>query len=242
MKISRHVQAIINAAYNEAKVRSHEYLTPEHVLYASLSFDEVQKILIACGADLEQIKKGMENYFEQKVPISADVEPTQTVGFQSVLERAVMQSQSAQKEELDVADILVSLYDEDRNYCAYYLRKSGVKRLQLLEVISHGSRDQALDDAMDAISESVDEEEEGAEDASQTDGADASAPDIETEPRTKTAKRGALDRFTTDLTALAKEGKLEPVIGRELELERTVQVLCRRLKNNPIHVGDSGVG
>ena len=241
MKISRHVQAIINAAYNEAKVRSHEYLTPEHVLYASLAFDQVQKILAACGADLDQIKKGMENYFEQKVPIAENAEPTQTVGFQSVLERAVLQSQSAQKEELDVADILVSLYDEDRNYCAYYLRKSGVKRLELLEIISHGRRDAGLDDAMDGISEEPEESQDD-EDSSSEGGSGASAPEPETETRTKPSRKSALDRFTTDLTALARDGKLEPVIGRERELERTVQVLCRRLKNNPIHVGDSGVG
>jgi len=140
MKISRHVQAIINAAYNEAKIRSHEYLTPEHVLYAALSFNEVQEIFTACGADLDQIRKGMENYFEQKVPVVQNAEPTQTVGFQSVLERAVLHSQSSQKDQLDVSDILVSLYDEERNYCAYYLRKAGVKRLELLEVLSHGTR------------------------------------------------------------------------------------------------------
>jgi ATP-dependent Clp protease ATP-binding subunit ClpA len=242
MKISRHVQAIINAAYNEAKVRNHEYLTPEHVLYAALAFDQVQKILAACGADLDQIKKGMENYFEQKVPVAENAEPTQTVGFQSVLERAVLQSQSAQKEELDVADILVSLYDEDRNYCAYYLRKSGVKRLELLEVISHGRRDAELDDAMDAIGEEGEEEAQEGDGPGSEEGSGASAPEPETETRTKPSRKSALERFTTDLTALAREGKLEPVIGRTPELERTVQVLCRRLKNNPIHVGDSGVG
>jgi ATP-dependent Clp protease ATP-binding subunit ClpA len=241
MKISRQVQAIINAAYNEAKVRNHEYLTPEHVLYAALAFDQIQQILAACGADLEQIRKGMENYFEQKVPVAANAEPTQTVGFQSVLERAVLQSQSAQKEELDVADILVSLYDEDRNYCAYYLRKSGVKRLELLEVISHGRRDAELDDALDALDADAEDaiEEEG---PAAEEGPDAAAPEPEIETKTKPSRKSALERFTTDLTALAREGKLEPVIGRDRELERTVQVLCRRLKNNPIHVGDSGVG
>jgi len=243
MKISRHVQAIINAAYNEAKVRNHEYLTPEHILYASLAFDQVQGILGACGADMEQIKRGMENYFEQKIPVAENSEPTQTVGFQSVLERAVLDSQRAQKEELDIADILVSLYDEDRNYCAYYLRKSGVKRLELLEVISHGRIDEDLQG--DALGE---EETEGTFTEGLGNGEDEES-DAETfegdgmETRSKPKpKRSALDRFTTDLTALAREGKLEPVIGRELELERTVQVLCRRLKNNPIHVGDSGVG
>jgi ATP-dependent Clp protease ATP-binding subunit ClpA len=241
MQISRHVQAIINAAYNEAKVRNHEYLTPEHVLYAALAFEEVQQVLLACGADLNQIKSGMENYFEQKVPVVQNMEPTQTVGFQSVLERAVLQSQSAQKKELDVADILVSLYDEERNYCAYYLRKAGVKRIDLLEVLSHGIR---------FNEESEDEEDNGEPSAQGTwkekneETGEESEGDsgIEAEPRIRPARKSALERFTTDLTALAREGKLEPVIGREHELDRTVQVLCRRLKNNPIHVGDSGVG
>jgi ATP-dependent Clp protease ATP-binding subunit ClpA len=237
MKISRHVQAIINAAYNEAKIRSHEYLTPEHVLYAALSFNEVQEIFTACGADLDQIRKGMENYFEQKVPVVQNAEPTQTVGFQSVLERAVLHSQSSQKDQLEVSDILVSLYDEERNYCAYYLRKAGVKRLELLEVLSHGTRfsdegDFELDKDERAKLLEEELEETGEEEE----------PQVEQESRVKPARKGALERFSINLTTLAKEGKLEPVIGREQELERTIQVLCRRLKNNPIHVGDSGVG
>mgnify|MGYP005838044189 CR=1 FL=1 len=241
MQISRHVQAIINAAYNEAKVRNHEYLTPEHVLYAALAFEEVQQVLLACGADLNQIKSGMESYFEQKVPVVQNMEPNQTVGFQSVLERAVLQSQSAQKKELDVADILVSLYDEERNYCAYYLRKAGIKRIDLLEVLSHGMH---FGDELDTEGENEDpigngEWKEKNEENGEEPGADS---DIEAEPRMRPGRKSALERFTTDLTALAREGKLEPVIGRDNELDRTVQVLCRRLKNNPIHVGDSGVG
>jgi ATP-dependent Clp protease ATP-binding subunit ClpA len=246
MKISRHVQAIINAAYNEAKVRNHEYLTPEHVLYAALAFDQVQGILNACGADLNQIKHGMESYFEQKVPVAENTEPTQTVGFQSVLERAVLQSQSSHKNELDVADILVSLFDEERNYCAYYLRKAGIKRLELLEVLSHGRRSE------DAEMDGEEEEDlsrgsnglngEGQGEGSPGDESPTDEGAAGVGQRTRPAKKTALERFATDLTSLAREGKLEPVIGRELELERTVQVLCRRLKNNPIHVGDSGVG
>jgi ATP-dependent Clp protease ATP-binding subunit ClpA len=239
MKISRHVQAIINAAYNEAKIRNHEYLTPEHILYAALAFDEVQEIFSACGANLDILKHGMENYFEQKVPVIINTEPTQTVGFQSVLERAVLQSQSSQKETLDVADILVSLYDEERNYCAYYLRKLGITRLELLENISHG-----LDGDMDRtfsfgkpgggpLHYGEGKDEAGDE------GADPAADPAQ---KIRANKRSALERYATELTALAREGRLEPVIGREVELDRTIQVLCRRLKNNPVHVGDSGVG
>jgi ATP-dependent Clp protease ATP-binding subunit ClpA len=229
MKISGHVQAIINAAYNEARVRNHEYLTPEHILYAALAFDEVQGALTSCGANPEQIKTGMESYFQQKVPIvSTSAEPTQTVGFQSVIERAVIQSRSAQKEMIDVADILVSLFDEERNYSAYYLRKAGIKRLELLDVLSHGmdnsgayGRNQEDDGKFSTL---------------------ADEDSVESGQKAKGAKKAALERFAADLTAQARENKLEPFIGREDELDRTVQVLCRRMKNNPVHVGDSGVG
>jgi ATP-dependent Clp protease ATP-binding subunit ClpA len=244
MKISRHVQAIINAAYTEAKVRNHEYLTPEHILYAALAFNEVQGILIACGADLDQLKHGMESYFDRQVPIMDHVEPTQTVGFQSVLERAVNQSQSSQKETLDIADILVSLYDEERFYCSYFLRKAGVRsRLELLECLSREYDDE--NDQNFGFSRSypskfssnpMREGEEGKEELRE----EGEAADLT--QKSKAAKRSALERYATELTALAKLGRLEPVVGREPELDRTVQVLCRRMKNNPVHVGDSGVG
>ncbi|MDR0374159.1 MAG: ATP-dependent Clp protease ATP-binding subunit ClpA [Treponema sp.] len=218
MKISGPAQAIINAAYNEARIRNHEYLTPEHILYAALAFEDVQTVFIACGANATQIRSGMENYLDQKIPVLTGSEPTQTVGFQSVIERAVIQSQSSQKQTVDVADILVSLYDEERNYCAYYLRKSGVKRVDLLSILSHGVNGEAI------FPPQTSEDEAGVE------------------PGKGKAKKTALEKYAVDLTALARENKLEPVIGREAELDRTIQVLCRRLKNNPIHVGDSGVG
>ncbi|MDR0556452.1 MAG: ATP-dependent Clp protease ATP-binding subunit ClpA [Treponema sp.] len=221
MKISGPAQAIINAAYNEARIRNHEYLTPEHILYAALAFEEVQTVFTACGANAVQLRTGMENYLEQKIPILTGSEPTQTVGFQSVIERAVIQSQSSQKQTVDVADILVSLYDEERNYCAYYLRKSGIKRLDLLTILSHGV---------------------GRESVFSSPSSEPSSEDETSESGRGKAKRTALEKYVVDLTALARENKLEPVIGREAELNRTIQVLCRRLKNNPIHVGDSGVG
>ncbi len=239
MKISGHVQAIINAAYNEAKVRNHEYLTPEHILYAALAYDEVQGVLTSCGANLEQIKYGMENYFDQKLPVVTETaEPSQTVGFQSVIERAVLQSQSAQKKMIDVADILVSLFDEELSYSAYYLRKAGVKRLALLDVLSHGHDSRAFGfkksrERGDLVNESEEIEKDGH--FPEDDAVDPSQ-------KSRNSKKSALDRFATELTALARDNKLEPVIGREDELDRTVQVLCRRMKNNPVHVGDSGVG
>lgn len=229
MKISSRVQAIINAAYNEAKVRNHEYLTPEHILYAALAFEDVQEILTACGADIDSIRKSMENFFEQKLPVIADAAPIQTSHFNNVIERAVLVSQSAQKDMLDVADIIVSLYDEDKNYCSYYLRKAGIKRLDLLKEISHGSRGEEKSGRQQNQNypdkESIYEEDS-----------------VENPSRGKLGKKNALEKYATELTALARDQMLEPVIGREEELDRTVQVLCRRFKNNPVHVGDSGVG
>jgi ATP-dependent Clp protease ATP-binding subunit ClpA len=229
MKISRHVQAIINGAYNEARVRNHEYLTPEHILYAALSFDEVQGVLGACGADILALRSGMETFFKAKVPMKENGEPTQTVGFHAVLERAVLQSQSASRDVLDVADILVSLYDEERNYCSYYLRKSGVTRLALLKTLAHGYK--GADERVFKFIRS------DADDGGQNEKVDA-----ESERAPRQQKKNFSERFLTDITVLAREGSLEPVIGREEELSRTIQVLCRRMKNNPIHVGDSGVG
>jgi ATP-dependent Clp protease ATP-binding subunit ClpA len=198
-----------------------------------LAFEEVQGVLGACGANLEQIKHGMENYFEQKVPVIDDTEPTQTVGFQSVIERAVMQSQSSQKEMLEVADILVSLFDEERNYCSYYLKKAGVKRFELLDALSHGYEGDG--NIFGFGKNSAGYGEENSKEGIEEDGG-------ETAQKVRVNRRNALERYATELTALARENKLEPVIGREMELERTIQVLCRRLKNNPVHVGDSGVG
>lgn len=223
MKVSSEVQAIFNAAYNEAKLRSHEYLMPEHILFASLSFEKVRSIFESCDADLEQMKRSIEAYFEQKMPIVRNAEPIQSAGFQAVIERAVMQSQSAGKEEVQVPDLVVSLYDEERTYAGYLMRKLGIKRLQLLEVLSHSIGDEESDPGLLSDEETEEHIEEGGKER-------------------RALRPGTLERFATDLTALAAAGKLEPVIGREAEIERTIQVLSRRLKNNPIHVGDAGVG
>jgi len=234
MKISEPVRIIIDRAYNEAKLRSHEYLTPEHILYAALEFAEVQEILQACGANLEHLKHGIEIFFDQKIPVIADADPIQTVYFQSVIERAVMTCQAAQKKTLDASDILVSLYDEEKNYCAYYMRLAGVRRYDLLNVISHGI-DNEQSFSLGNRSQPQNDGEETKDGSSDEDLFDGSA-------KTKAGKKNVLEKYATELTAMARENRLEPVIGREAELDRTVQVLCRRLKNNPVHVGDSGVG
>jgi len=234
MKISGPVRTMITQAYNIAKIRNHEYLTPEHILYAALDSKEIQIILEACGARMEQLKHDLELYFKQKIPVIEGVEPIQTVHFQSVIERAVINTQAAQKETLDASDILVSLYEEEKNYCAYYMQQAGVRRYDLLSVISHGQDTAGFDFGKSNRRHAIDGEDQ--KDALPDD--DASDPSS----RNKGNKKNALEKYSVELTAMARENRLEPVIGREAELDRTVQVLCRRLKNNPVHVGDSGVG
>ncbi|MDR2468276.1 MAG: ATP-dependent Clp protease ATP-binding subunit ClpA [Spirochaetaceae bacterium] len=236
LKISRYTQAVLNAAYTEACIRHHEYLTPEHILYAVVSFDEVKALLTACGANLNTIKTGIETYFEQKIPkferqsSQNGREPTQTVGYSNVLERAVSQTRTSQREIIDVADILVSLYD-DENACSYYLRRAGLQRLDLLRTLAHGYEGE--DEHAYSFIRSYP--------PGSGQMTDLKEDDLEEDTKSKN-KKSALERYATELVTLAREKRLEPVIGREPELDRTVQVLCRRKKNNPVHVGDSGVG
>ena len=219
MRVNQEVQDVLNAAYQEAKQRSHEYLTPEHVLYAALHFEYPREVLIECGAEPDAVRNEIDEHLKTRVPSVDDVEPTQSVSFHNVIERAVFHTQNASKDEVDLGDILVSIFDEDESFGSYFLRKSGISRLNLLETISHGVQP---DDFEDGEVDAEDEEEESS--------------------GTARKRKDPLEQFTDNLTQFAAEGKLEPVIGRDDIIERTVQVLCRRLKNNPVLLGDPGVG
>ncbi len=222
MKISKEMQAIFNMAFEESKRLHHEYLTPEHLLYVSLEFEYTLKLIKSSGGNIKKLKSMLEYFFTHELASSAEEKsPEQSEGFQSVVERAMLHNLSSGKEDVEFGDVLVSILDEKEGYGAYALRACGVERLPLLQILSHG----------DEEPEEVDE------------GGDSVSPESENEdePAGK-AKKNPLAQFTTELTALAKAGKLELLIGREEVLERTIQVLCRRLKNNPIHVGEPGVG
>jgi len=230
MKISQDVQSVINAAYLEAKERRNEYLTPEHLLYSSLFFESVQFILIACGADPDEIKQNIDDYITTKIPTIEDQEPIQTIGIQDVIEKAIFHTESSSKEIVDLADIIVSIFDLENSYGSYYLRKAGINRYTLLRSISHGGDfDEEVVEGFDgADQEDFDDEyEEGLDDARA--------------PRGR-GRKSALKKYTRELTAASKNGELEKLIGREDILERSIQVLCRRLKNNPVLVGEAGVG
>ena len=221
MKVSDEVQGILQAAYLHAKERHHEYLTPEHILYASLFFEVSQEILKACGADPDEIKKDLEEHLKKRIPVAKGAEPVQSLGFQAVIAGALFHTEAASKEVVDLGDILVSIFDEEKSFGSYYLKKAGVTRFELLRVISHG----------DILEKSEGNEEAG---AGEEEGEEA--------PRQKRARKSALELYTRELTQAAREGQLEPLIGREDILERIIQILCRRLKNNPVLVGDPGTG
>ena len=275
IKISTVVQKVLDQAWADARTRGHEYVTPEHILLAVLDHPPALKVLSLCGADIAYIHDSVDEYLRKNMPVLTGREPLQTVGFQNVFQRAVLHCENAEKSVLEVSDILVSLIDENKNYCSYYMRRGGLDRLVLLEVISHGgigSDDGEApraspaqgeghgeghgDDAPDSLDVSFGrgaprDESASGDSADQGDAMDSGEPGESTEypdesdagaSRQKPQKRTTLERYTVELTALARAGKLEPLIGREEELERTVQVLCRRMKNNPIHVGDAGVG
>ncbi|MFP4510609.1 MAG: ATP-dependent Clp protease ATP-binding subunit ClpA [Spirochaetota bacterium] len=223
MRVNQEVQDVLNAAYQEARQRNHEYLTPEHVLYAALHFEYPRDIIVECGSDADELRALIDEHLKTKVPTVENLEPTQSVSFQNIIERAVFHTQNASKEEVDLGDILVSIFDEEQSFGSYYLKKQGISRLSLLESISHGVEPEEIDDAeVESEDEDDGEDEQGG-------------------GRRRTRKDPLL-QFTDNLTEMAAKGKLEPVIGRDDIIERAVQVLCRRMKNNPVLLGDPGVG
>lgn len=220
MKISEELNSIIMAAFNEAKTRHHEYLTPEHLVYASLFFDNGTKIFKELGTDINILKSKFDDYLKENINKITDSEPKQSIGFQNVMERAIWHTTSAQKEILDLSDIFVAIFDEQDSFAAYFFESEGISKFKMVEYVSHGVP--LYPDQSTEKTEKINETKE------------------KSSPKEKTSK--AIKAFTTELVQKAKDGEIDPLIGRNEIIERTVQVLCRRIKNNPIHVGDSGVG
>ena len=171
------------------------------------------------------MKKELDQHLQKKMPAVKKAEPSQSLGFQSVIARALFHTEAASKEIVDIGDILVSLFDEPKSFASFYMKKAGISRYDLLRVVSHG------------IDEEPEGEEEKRRDPHRGGGAGGGPGRKAHGP-----SAGALAQFTRELTQAAAKGELEPLIGREDILERTVQVLCRRLKNNPVLVGEAGVG
>ncbi|MEI6127758.1 MAG: Clp protease N-terminal domain-containing protein, partial [Pseudomonadota bacterium] len=224
--IRKELEMAFAAAVREAQRRRHEMLTVEHLLYALLYDEMGSRILRNCGADIEALKKQLEQFFIdklQKIPENSKKEITQTIGVQRVLQRALLHVQSSEKGEVDAGDVLASIFEEEGSYAVYFLKAYGITRLDILNYISHGTSA--------GTGEDLQAENQGQE-LQET-----------TEDRKKT-KPGttALERYTVNLIEKARAGSIDPLIGRAAELERTLQVLNRRVKNNPLYVGDPGVG
>ncbi|EPR31556.1 ATP-dependent Clp protease, ATP-binding subunit clpA [Alkalidesulfovibrio alkalitolerans DSM 16529] len=222
--LSKRLESVLTSAVREVKRRNHEFLTLEHLLYAMVQDESGQEILTACGADSDKLKLQLERFFIDHMEILPESHPTevvQTLGVQRVLQRSIMHMQSAGKSKVEVGDVMAALFDEDDSYAVYFLKAQGVTRLDVLEYISHG----------------VEEAGEGLTDLNEEIRQGKAKPAAEND---KDAK--FLEQFTVCLTDKAKKGEIDPLIGRDPEMKRTIQVLARRRKNNPIYVGDAGVG
>ena len=223
--INRELELTLAGAIKEAKVRRHEFFTLEHILYAILHDVTGRRILYHCGADLEKLKARLEIYLAErmeKLPEGVEQDPIQTMAVQRAIQRAIMHVHGAEKKEVDAGDILAAMFYEENSYATYFLKAEGVTRLDVLSYISHG------------ISKvgSPDEDELGYRPLQ------TPAQEDKQEPR----KASALESFTVNLLQKAADGLIDPLIGREDEILRTLQILGRRAKNNPIFVGDPGVG
>jgi ATP-dependent Clp protease ATP-binding subunit ClpA len=217
--IAHELEVSLHAAFVEARHKRHEFITVEHLLLALLDNPSAQEVIRACGAKIDDLRKNLIEFIEQHTPIVAgdgDVNTQPTLGFQRVIQRAILHVQSSGKKEVMGANVMVAIYGEKDSHAVYYLHQQGVSRLDVVNFISHG------------ISKAAPQTPEKAE--------------TEGEPAESTEAGGALEQFTQNLNQQAIDGKIDPLIGREHEVERVIQILCRRRKNNPLLVGEAGVG
>ncbi|MDH3619378.1 MAG: ATP-dependent Clp protease ATP-binding subunit ClpA [Gammaproteobacteria bacterium] len=216
--LSTELEFCLNEAFQRARDRRHEYMTVEHLLLAILDIPRVHEILKACEANITELRRQLIESIDEQTPLladedEADVQPT--LGFQRVLQRAVFHVQSSGKKEVSGSNVLVAIFSEKQSQAVYFLNLQDVTRLDVVNFISHG---------MPQVSGEPNEEGE-------------TQLDAEAEP-----DASPLELYASNLNQRAIEGKIDPLIGRELEIERTVQILCRRRKNNPLYVGEAGVG
>jgi ATP-dependent Clp protease ATP-binding subunit ClpA len=221
--IAQELEVSLHMAFVEARQARHEFITVEHLLLALLDNPSAAEVLRACAVNIEDLRKTLTNFIGDNtptVPGTGEVDTQPTLGFQRVIQRAIMHVQSASngKKEVTGANVLVAIFGEKDSHAVYYLHQQGVTRLDVVNFISHGVRkDQQLD---------TQKASEGVEEA-QVEGATKESP---------------LDQFTQNLNKSAADGKIDPLIGREEEVDRVIQILCRRRKNNPLLVGEAGVG
>ena len=217
--IAQELEVSLHMAFMEARQKRHEFITVEHLLLAMLDNPSAAKVLRACAANIDELRKTLADFVTTQTPTiagsgEADTQPT--LGFQRVIQRAILHVQSSGKKEVTGANVLVAIFGEKDSHAVYFLGQQGISRFDVVNYISHG---------ISKVAEGT-----------------AARPEAEQEAEHESAPAGALDNFTLNLNTQALAGKIDPLIGRELELERTIQTLCRRRKNNPLLVGEAGVG
>src|ERR1700722_7866043 len=222
--IAQELEVSLHMAFMEARQARHEFITVEHLLLALLDNPTAAEVLRACAANIEDLRKSLQNFVSDNTPVlpaSSEADTQPTLGFQRVIQRAIMhvQSTSNGKKEVTGANVLVAIFGEKDSHAVYYLQQQGVTRLDVVNFLSHGIAKTNSGDAAKASSEANPESDDAA-----------------------AQKETPLAQFTQNLNQMAKDGRIDPLIGRESEVERVVQVLCRRRKNNPLLVGEAGVG
>jgi ATP-dependent Clp protease ATP-binding subunit ClpA len=220
--ISKELEGTLNTALREAKNRRHEYVCLEHLLYALLQDKDARTAIVNCGGDIDRLRKSLEEFFQthlETLPAGVDHQPQQTLSFHRVLQRAVIHAQSAEKKEINGGNLLIAMFREPDSHAIYLLQEQGITRFDLVNYISHG------------ISKIAAAEEWSPGEEAQNDAEEK--PNRRIKP---------LEAFALNLVMKAQQGNIDPLIGRDDEIERTIHVLCRRRKNNPIYVGDPGVG
>jgi len=228
--ISQELEVSLHMAFVEARQQRHEFITVEHLLLALLDNPSASEILKACAANVDDLRKSLTQFIADNTPIIQgpdDVDTQPTLGFQRVIQRAIMhvQSTSNGKKEVTGANVLVAIFGEKDSHAVYFMHQQGITRLDVVNFIAHG-----ITKAPQAPATGADEA--SATEQTETSGGQSAQPSQPT----------ALDQFTSNLNELAKKGKIDPLIGRESEVERVIQVLCRRRKDNPLLVGEAGVG
>ncbi len=219
---SKELEESINKGYQGARAQRHEYMTVEHLLLSLLDNNSVLSVLNASGCDVEQLRTDLAEIIEQTVPVlpnGDESETRATVGFRRVLQRAIQHVQSSGRKEVTGANVLVAIFEEKDSHALYFLHNQDISRLDVVNFIAHGIN--KLDHDYDA---------------------DAATQAAEPAGQGENEKVSALESYATNLNLLAEQGKIDPLIGREQEVERIVQILCRRRKNNPLLVGEAGVG
>jgi ATP-dependent Clp protease ATP-binding subunit ClpA len=233
--VSKELQAALRRAVIEAETQRHEYVTLEHLLLAFLSDDWTRRALRACRADLKRLEKGLRDVLTEtqvRVPGTGRIEVQQTIGVTNVLQRAAMHAISAEQKTIDVGSVLIAFFREEESQALFLLQKEGVTRMDLINFYSHGVT--KYDDSdVDGLANPLDRPA-----SSPSPGGNGHPDDDEGAAPVK----DPLEQFTQNLNRAAAEGKIDQLIGRQLELERTIRILCRRKKNNPLYVGEPGVG